>query len=98
MENVTLSFGGADIESDDRLRDRIILAPESFSVAGPKGAYIYWAKTAHQNIIDVAVESPEPGTVNVYPLMKDGVLTVEVKSLVEEVLNNDKRRPLCDLV
>jgi len=97
--NVTITTGGADVEDDDHFRSRIQLAPESFSNAGSKGAYIYWAKTAHQNIVDVAVESPEPGVVNVYPLLKGGAIPgEEVISLVEETLNADKVRPLTDKV
>ena len=97
--NITISTGGADIEDDDHFRSRIQLAPESFSNAGSKGAYIYCAKTAHQNIVDVAVESPEPGVVNVYPLLKGGVIPgEEIISLVKETLNADKVRPLTDKV
>ncbi|OMH40227.1 baseplate assembly protein [Desulfurobacterium indicum] len=97
--NITISTGGADVEDDDHFRSRIQLAPESFSNAGSKGAYIYFAKTAHQDIVDVAVESPEPGVVNVYPLLKGGVIPGdEIISLVEETLNADKVRPLTDKV
>ena len=97
--NVTITTGGADVEDDDHFRSRIQIAPESFSNAGSKGAYVYWTKTAHQNIVDVAVESPEPGVVNVYPLLKGGVIpSKEVISLVEETLNADKVRPLTDKV
>ena len=97
--NITITTGGADIEDDDHFRSRIQLAPESFSNAGSKGAYIYWAKTAHQEIIDVAVESPEPGVVNVYPLLKGGIIPgEEIISLVDETLNADKVRPLTDKV
>lgn len=55
ISNTITTAGGADIEDDDSYRDRIQLAPESFSVAGPTGAYIHWAKSAHQDIKDVAV-------------------------------------------
>lgn len=68
VENITISEGGSDIESDERLRERIKVAPESFSNAGSRGAYRYWAMTAHQDIVDVAILSPEPGVVKVYPL------------------------------
>jgi len=97
--NITITTGGVDVEDDDRFRSRIQLAPESFSNAGSKGAYIYWAKTAHQDIVDVAAESPEPGVVNVYPLLKGGVIPgEEIISLVKETLNADKVRPLTDKV
>ncbi|WP_457679440.1 baseplate assembly protein [Thermovibrio sp.] len=97
--NTTISTGGADTEDDEHFRSRIQLAPESFSNAGSKEAYIFWAKTAHQDIVDVAVESPEPGVVNVYPLFKGGVVPgEEILSLVEETLNADRVRPLTDKV
>ncbi len=97
--NTTVSLGGSDREGDDRLRERIQLAPESFSSAGPEGAYIYWAKTAHQDISDVAVVSPAPVEVVVYVLMKDGELPGdEILSAVAAILSDTKRRPLTDQV
>ncbi len=99
VENITMSLYGSDEEDDERLRERIRIAPEKFSNAGSKGAYIYWAKTAHQEIADVSVFSPEPGKVTVVVLMKDGQMpSDEVLSLVRETLNNEKVRPLTDLV
>lgn len=61
VTNITTSSGGADEESDDSYRERIRLAPESFSNAGSKGAYIFHTKSAHQDIIDVtAKRADEP--------------------------------------
>jgi len=98
VENITVTYGGADEEDDERLRQRIREAPERFSSAGPKGAYRWYAMTAHQDIIDVAVISPEPGVVNVYPLMKEGNPSQEILTLVANVLNDEKIRPLTDMV
>lgn len=56
--NITTSAGGTDREGVESMVDRIRLAPSSFSVAGPIDAYVYWALTANQSIIDVAVSSP----------------------------------------
>ncbi len=39
VENISTSYGGSDIENDDKFRARIQIAPEHFSVAGPEGAY-----------------------------------------------------------
>lgn len=55
VANIDTTAGGADIEENDNYRERIRLAPESFSVAGPTGAYQFHAKSAHQDIVDVAV-------------------------------------------
>ena len=76
VTNTTTSSGGADQESDDHLRARIWKAPESFSVAGPYGAYEYWASSANPDIIDVSVWSdpPNAGKVFIHPLMEGGRL------------------------
>ena len=99
VENITTSLYGSDEEDDERLRERIRIAPERFSNAGSKGAYIYFSKTAHQDIADVSVFSPEPGKVTVVVLMREGKFpTSEILSLVEKTLNDEKTRPLTDLV
>lgn len=76
-ENITETSGGTDTESDENYRERIQIAPESFSVAGPKEAYKYFARSANSDIIDVAVIGPpvtQPGYVDIYPLMTGGML------------------------
>ena len=102
VHNTTLSTGGTDTEDDENLRTRIQIAPESFSVAGARGAYEYWARTAHQNIVDVAVLGPpdtEPGNVEIYPLMADGELpSQEVLDDVYAVCNAEDVRPMTDYV
>ena len=104
IENITESHGGSDIESDENFRERIQIAPESFSVAGSSGAYKYFARTAHQDIIDVGLpdmyeEDFEPGHVDLYILMKDGKLpSDEILEKVLEICNADDVRPLTDYV
>ncbi len=46
-------------EADENYIQRILLSPESFSTAGPELAYIYFAKSAHPDIVDVAVDVPK---------------------------------------
>lgn len=103
--NTTASGGGADEESDAELRERIKLAPASFSNAGSRGAYEYFARTASPSIIDVAVMGPNdtpataPGEVEIYPLMADGSVAPQtVLDLVNDAVNSEKVRPLTDLV
>lgn len=99
VSNTTQSLGGSDPESDDNYRERIQLAPEKYTVAGPNGAYQYHAKSAHQDIIDVAVYSPEPGCVDVRPVLTGGELPgEEILELVREALDADDVVPLCDTV
>ncbi len=96
--NTSVTVGGAEIEDPERYRGRIMLSPEHFSSAGPEGAYIYWAKTAHPLIIDVKVTSPSPGVVNVYPLMTTGLPSDDIRDLVAATLTAIKVRPLTDNV
>ena len=98
-ENTTKSEGGADVEDDDAYRERIHEAPEKFSTAGPTLAYEYHAKVASALISDVYPDSPAPGEVVVYPLLKGGVIPgEEVLTLVREKLNDRRIRPLTDKV
>ena len=57
-ENITPTSGGTDKETLEDYRARIRTAPESFSVAGPDGAYDFWARSANPGIIDAKVWMP----------------------------------------
>lgn len=97
--NLTESSGGAEEEDDDAFRDRIRSAPESFSVAGPTGAYEYFAKTASGAIVDVAVESPAPMQVLLVPLLVGGEIPAQdVLDAVETAVTDRAVRPLSDQV
>lgn len=98
-QNTTITTGGADAESDPDFADRIRLAPNSFSVAGPEKAYVYHAKSVSPAIIDVKVNSPTPGEVDVYVLLTDGTLpTEDTLEQIEEHLSDENIRPLTDYV
>lgn len=98
-QNTTITTGGADAESDPDFADRIRLAPNSFSVAGPEKAYVYHAKSVSPAIIDVKVDSPTPGEVDVYVLLTDGTLpTEDTLEQIEEHLSDENIRPLTDYV
>lgn len=97
ITNLTVSEGGSDVEGDESLRERIRIAPESFSVAGSSGAYEYWAKTASLLISDVRVRSENPGEVDIYVLEQGGVVPKqEMLNLVYETCHAGTIRPLTD--
>lgn len=97
VENITVSEGGGDMEDDDAFRDRIHEAPESFSVAGPTGAYEYHAKSVSKLISSVKVVSPKPGDVVVYPILSTGELAgAEILDAVNAKLSHRYIRPLTD--
>jgi phage-related baseplate assembly protein len=101
VENIDETSGGSDEETDDQYRYRIWLAIESYSTCGPRGAYEFWALSAHPDIMQVVVHSaPEiAGEVWLYPLMTGGVLpTQEILDLVEAKCSADTIRPVTDYV
>lgn len=99
VRNITTSELGADEESDDSLRYRIQVKPESFSVAGSEGAYCYWCKEFSAEVIDTKAISFEPGHVTVFPLLKGGQIPgEEFLADLQDYLSADSLRPLTDYV
>lgn len=99
VENITVSAGGAERETDSAFYERMRESMESFSTAGPSGAYIYHAKTASPLVADVAALSPTPGVADIRVLLRDGELPPEeVLQEVQAQLSAEKVRPLCDFV
>lgn len=114
VENVDKSKGGTDEESDDSLRERIRLVPESYSTAGCEEGYEYWAKSASANVGDVIVYSPVndttlteeqrkagAGRVYIYVMNADGSIPTADSDIIKQVaeaVTARDRRPLTDFV
>lgn len=99
VTNIDTSSGGTNLETDEKLAERVFLAPSSYSVAGPDDAYIYWAKTYNTNIGSVKPTSPNPCEVVIYILMADGTIPESgVVSGLQEFLQDGNIRPLTDRV
>jgi phage-related baseplate assembly protein len=58
VSNLTISNGGSDTETDERYRQRLLLAPNKINTAGSRDAYRYWTLTVDPNITSVSVVSP----------------------------------------
>lgn len=99
VTNTVTTYGGADQEDDENLRERIYSYPSSYSTAGPVGAYEYHAKAASPEVGDVIVRSEAPGEVNVYFIRESGELPEEALiQKVKEHLDDRRIRPLTDKV
>src|SRR5512146_2411259 len=108
VTNTVTTGGGSAPETDDHLRTRIQAAPNQFSVAGPVGAYRFFALGVDPSIIDVPVVSPAPGTVHVLtgPIATQpapspnsaGVANAALLDKVQQALGADDVRPLTDTV
>lgn len=88
------------MESDEALRERSLLAWDALSVAGPREAYRYHARTADGTVMDAEPTSPNPGVVDVYILAAtgDGTPSAELLTKVADYLTNEDRVPLTDNV
>lgn len=98
VSNSSVPSGGADVESDAGLRERIFLASEAFTNAGSRAAYAFFARSVSQTIIDVAVTTRGYGRVLVYVLTDTGLPSATLLELVEAKLTGEKLRPLTDSV
>jgi phage-related baseplate assembly protein len=86
------------LESDNAFRARVQLAIEAQSTAGPRGAYLYWARSSDPRVFDAAVDSTTPGQVDVFLLSPDGSPVAELPSIVLAALSDEDVRPLTDTV
>jgi phage-related baseplate assembly protein len=99
VTNTDASQGGAEIESDESYRERIMLSMASYSAAGSELSYIFWAKGADSTIEDVSVVSPGAGQVTVTVLLENG--GIPGQPLLDKVafaLSPRTVRPLSDAV
>ena len=98
-KNITKPENGADIETDESLRQRIYIAPASYSTAGSIDSYEYFARQYSADITNVRIISPSPGVVEIRYLLRGGVIP-EAESIkgLKEYLSNSDIRPLTDKV
>lgn len=88
------------LEDDTSLRLRAQLAFEGLSVAGPRSAYVFHALSAHPEVADVSVVSPEPAhvTVTILSRIGQGTASETVLNAVRAKLNDENIRPIGDRV
>ena len=100
VSNTTATEGGAEVESDADLAERVFLAPGAYSTAGPEDGYIYHAKAYSHAVGDVeATSDQEAGTVDIVFIMADGSTPgEEMIEGMEGYLQGKTIRPMTDLV
>lgn len=88
----------AVMEEDDALRERVQLAYEGLTTAGPRNSYILHARNASGLVADATAESPSPAVVVVTVLSQDdtGAASAELLDTVSAYLNDDDVRPVAD--
>lgn len=95
----------AVMEDNETYRQRLALAPESWSTAGPEGAYLFHALSASGDVLDVAAYSEDEGVclapqIRVVVLSRtgDGTASPELIETVRTALRREDLRPMGDLV
>lgn len=85
-------------EEDDPFRERIQLAYEGLTTAGPRNSYILHARNASGLVADATAESPAPCNVTVTVLSSEGKGTAspELLATVKAALNDEDVRPVGD--
>jgi phage-related baseplate assembly protein len=88
------------MEEDDDYRERIHLAPRGYSVAGPEGAYVYFARSASGQVLDARATSPAPGQILISVLSRtgDGTADADLLATVAAALSPKNVRPMTDEV
>jgi len=100
-DNSTTPPTEAVMESDDAFRERIQLAFDTLSVAGPEAAYKKFARDADGRVGDVSVVSPQPAYVTLTILQADsltGAASPELVQIVTNVVTAEDVRPIGDRV
>jgi phage-related baseplate assembly protein len=90
----------ATYEDDERLRRRMMLAPEGYTTAGSIGSYVFHALSADAKVKDVDVQSPQPCEILVTVLSNEGNGEPDQALLdsVDTALDGRYVRPLGDRV
>lgn len=93
----------AVLEDDDTYRQRLAIAPESWSTAGPVGAYLFWALSASGDVLDVAAYSEDEGVtlaprIRVVLHARPGADHDALIATVRQALRRVDLRPMGDLV
>lgn len=88
----------AVMEEDDALRERVQLAYEGLTTAGPRNSYILHARNASGQVADATAESPTPAVVvvTVLALEGSGVASADLLETVRLNLSDEDVRPLGD--
>ena len=88
----------AVLEDYESLRERIQMAMEGLSTAGPRNAYIFHARSADGRVADASAISPAPAevVVTVQSALGNGAAAPDLLAVVAAYLSDEDRRPVAD--
>lgn len=77
VENTTATKGGHDEYTDDELREVVLNWPNTYSVAGPVGAYETMAREYSTRIADARCITTKTALVQIYIMLNDAIIPPE---------------------
>ncbi|NWA64712.1 baseplate J/gp47 family protein [Pseudomonas reactans] len=88
----------AVLEDYESLRERIQMAMEGLSTAGPRNAYVFHARSADGRVADASAISPAPAevVVTVQSALGNGTAAADLLAAVAAYLSDEDRRPVAD--
>lgn len=98
--NITKPENGANLEEDDpSYRERIFIAPASYSTAGTEASYEYFVRQFNPDVSDIWITVPADCVVQIQYLLKGGKIPGE-ESMdgILEYLSAKERKVLCDKI
>ncbi len=101
VTNISASNGATDEMGDDEYIELIRNRGDAYSCAGPSGAYKYFAKSASNDVQDVALVNHSPAELDLYVLKTGGVIPDESDPVIDAVLeacSAETVRPVGDVV
>lgn len=96
--NVTAITGGTNDEERERFRLRVVNALFTIAKTGPRNGYREHVMAVDPEIVDVAVIKPQPGYIQIYPLLQSGQPSAALKAAVLAYLDPETRRAMGDYV
>lgn len=97
--NISESYGGADVETDNNVKERCMLSGSQYCTTGTEPAYEYFCKKEITDIKDIKIYVESPGVVAITYIKDKGILpTQEETNRLTEYLNDKRRKVLTDTV
>ena len=98
--NIERLIVDGELETDNRLRERVLLAFDKYSTAGSIDSYKLACLSASSYVKDVAAQSLTAGevTITILSAEENGLASNELLQAVSDKVTADKVRPLTDLV
>lgn len=97
VQNITVSSGGNDKYTDEELKEILFMYPSTSSTTGTEDEYKLLVKRYSSDIVDVAIDTEDDATVNIYFILDDGELPdSDYCDAVKDFILEQDKTPITD--